>query len=777
MKKGVSQMVGQEWKKLFRNKILLLVMIAVIVIPSIYTTLFLGSMWDPYGRTDRLPVAVVNKDQPASYGGKEIKIGEELTEELKKNDSLDFRFTDEKKAEQWLKKGQCYMVITIPENFSANAATLTKDQPEKMELEFQTNPGTNYIASKMSETAMKELKSSVREEVTKVYTRVVFDSIMEAGDGMEKAAEGAETLEDGVDEASKGNKTITDNLEILAKSSLTFKDGAKTLNEGLKTYTDAIQTASQGAGKLAGGTKELAQASGQLEQGAASLKDGTNNLKNGLQQIVGEGNSQSKELADGSRKLSDGLDALSAALEKNGGTADFSAYAQQLKAAAEALKPVSNLTDPQELTEQIEKAKEAGDTEALAGLAEQAVQAAQANYVAGMQMSAQLSQASAVLSKTGDALAGISSGSMQELAAQVKVISESAKKLADGVQAYTAGVNAAADGSSTLADGMEMLSEKISLAKNGIEALDSGAEELSKGSEQLTQASPELLNGSVQLSDGAVQISDGAGKLKEGSTQLGEGLQQLQEGSNTLGTSLSDGAKEIKNTKTDDDVVSMFAAPVDTKETQITDMPNNGHAMAPYMMSVGLWVGCIAFSLMYPLNSYSGKLRSGKSWWRSKASVLYTVAIAQALVMLGALHVFDGFNPKDWPATVLTACLASLAFMSVMYFFTNLLGKVGSFLMLIFMVIQLAGSVGTYPLEVSGDFVPYLHSWVPFTYTVQAFRSTISGGEDITGCLIFLVILFVVFSVMTLTEFRIRTKRIREGKPLLMDWLEAHRLG
>ena len=99
-------MVRQEWKKLFHNKILLLVVIAVIAIPSIYTTLFLGSMWDPYGKADKLPVAVVNQDQAAYYEGKEMKIGEELTEKLKEDDSLDFRFTDEKTAKQWLADGK-----------------------------------------------------------------------------------------------------------------------------------------------------------------------------------------------------------------------------------------------------------------------------------------------------------------------------------------------------------------------------------------------------------------------------------------------------------------------------------------------------------------------------------------------------------------------------------------------------------------------------------------------------------------------------------------------
>lgn len=216
----------------------------------------------------------------------------------------------------------------------------------------------------------------------------------------------------------------------------------------------------------------------------------------------------------------------------------------------------------------------------------------------------------------------------------------------------------------------------------------------------------------------------------------------------------------------------MFAAPVETKETQITRVENNGHAMAPYMMSVALWVGCIAFSLMYPLTKYSGKLKSGLTWWGSKASVLYLIALLQAAVMIFMLHLCDGFEPVEMGKTLAVACLASVAFMSVMYFFTNTFGKVGSFLMLVFMVIQLAGSVGTYPLELSGSFVPYLHDWVPFTYTVEAFRSTISGGESIQEAVIFLTVLWIVFTLLTILEFQIRTLKMKRGKRTLDNWLE-----
>lgn len=234
---------------------------------------------------------------------------------------------------------------------------------------------------------------------------------------------------------------------------------------------------------------------------------------------------------------------------------------------------------------------------------------------------------------------------------------------------------------------------------------------------------------------------------------------------------LSDAGKEQA-----EDTAEMFAAPLEIEEEQITYVADNGHAMAPYMMSVGLWVGCIAFCLMYPLTSCPGKMDSGLKWWFSKASVLVVTAVLQAVVMLAALAVFDGFDPERAGLTALTACAASVAFMSVMYFFTSLLGRVGSFLMLVFMVVQLAGSAGTYPLEISGAFVPYLHGWVPFTYTVAAFRSTISGGEDIGGCLLFLLVLTAVFSVLTALEFKIRTARIRKGGRTLIEWLEAHGL-
>ena len=122
--------------------------------------------------------------------------------------------------------------------------------------------------------------------------------------------------------------------------------------------------------------------------------------------------------------------------------------------------------------------------------------------------------------------------------------------------------------------------------------------------------------------------------------------------------------------------------------------------------------------------------------------------------------------------TVLFACLTATAFTSIMYFFNITLGKVGSFLMLIFMVVQLSGSAGTYPVEISPAFVADIHAYLPFTYTVDAFRSTISGGGSIRDSVILLSLLTVVFTGLTILQFQRMSLRRKNSQPLFIDWLE-----
>lgn len=900
-------MVKQEWKSLWRNPILIIVLVFIIAIPAIYTTLFLGSMWDPYGKLDNLPVAVVNLDEPVEYEGETLNVGQKLVDKLKDDGSLCFNFTDADQAERGLKNGTYYMVITVPKNFSENATTLMDTVPKKMELDYKTNPGTNYIAMKMSETALEKIKTSVAQEVTKTYAETIFDKISEAGDGMKDAADGAGEIYDGTEKLADGNKTISDNLKTLSEGTLTFKDGTSELKVGLSSYLDGVNQLSDGSTTLANGAATLLTGALKLNEGANSLSDGTKTLTSGTATLE----SGAKTLESGLKTYTDGVkQANDGAAALNANSSALTAGAQQLTAGNEQLSSGSaqilgglnqmsstvksglpsedkitelsggldtysaaigqmnddlqNTSLPTEedlanlnavktdltnsLTNAGDNAKSlyvlaaqlqaSGDLQTAAQVKEIADSLA-ANVTTAANdataISAVFEQVTPSLSKVTElkngvaelnenkelvlggaktAVSGMYSGlanvsyaldtqiipGMSTLDGGISQVSDGAKSLSSGLTTYTSGIAQVGNGLTQLNDnsaqlnsGASQLSSGASQLSSGAKSLDSGADELKSGTNQLadgtktlddgtktltsgfatlTANNSKLTSGANQLADGAVTLNDGAGQLYDGSITLGNGLSDLKDGANTLKTGLEDGQKTIDENKGDDAVYEMISSPVESNETKISNVENNGHAMAAYMMCVGLWVLCIAFCIMYPLTEHHGTIKSGFSWWLSKAGIAYLVALVSAYAMIGSLQFFLHFEPTELLNTFLVAGITAIAFMSILYFFNVWLGKVGSFLMLIFMVVQLAGSAGTYPIEISGDFVATIHKWLPFSYAVDAFRGTISGNGNILEVTIVLLSIAVIFTLLTIMMFNIRAKMIKNNKKGLYDFIE-----
>ena len=139
-------MIKAEWKNIAKSTWLKIVLCAIMIIPMIYACVFLGSMWDPYGQTDQLPVAVVNKDKEVEYNGSTMDIGKQLSDKLAKNDSMDFNIVSSSKAQKGLKDGKYYMIITIPENFSKNATTLLDDDPHIQQIHRQTTSQLKWMS-------------------------------------------------------------------------------------------------------------------------------------------------------------------------------------------------------------------------------------------------------------------------------------------------------------------------------------------------------------------------------------------------------------------------------------------------------------------------------------------------------------------------------------------------------------------------------------------------------------------------------------------------------
>lgn len=722
-------MLKREWKRLLKNKVMLVVMIAIIAIPTIYTTLFLGSMWDPYGKLDRLPVAVVNKDKEVTYENDVMNIGEDLVNNLKDNDSLAFNFVDEKVAKHGLLNGTYYMVITIPEDFSANATTLLDSEPKKMELEYATNPGTNYIASKMSETALAKIKDSISSEVTKVYAKNMFDNLSEVGDGMQEAADGSGDLLTGVTKISDGIVEYTDGVEKLANGSKELEANNNSLNQGINELSNGTNRLVDGSKQLLDGLNTMSSTIGETLPKKGDIEA----LENGLDTFSSGINQLNTELSKFS--VSDSGTAISGSLQNIGTNVQDAAVNTKNLAGAIATLSTANLSPTQLAALQtiMNSTKAIGDDLTTIGTETQNV----GNNFTTLQNS---------MGKLNDMKSAVSL-----LSKNTELVFGGSKTAINGLYSGMNQIQTSLD--QTVIPGVKTLNQGIIDLNNGINK-ESG---LKSSVKKYTNAVSDITTGLITLDNNSSDLKNGFNELTDGTTELSG--------------KLKDGATDLKEISSTDNTIDMFASPVESSETLLTTIENNGHAMAPYMMSVALWVACIALCIMYPLTEYEGELKSGLSWWFSKASVIFPVAIVQALVMVFMLYHINGFHPYDLNKTILLACLASFAFMAVMYFFNVWLGKVGSFIMLIFMVVQLAGAAGTYPMELSGEFVAKIHKYLPFSYTVEAFRSTISGGQSITHAVIILSIVFVLFTILTVGMFQFRAKRIKAGKAVLIDLL------
>lgn len=310
-------MVKNEWKALLKNPLRLIIIIAIMLIPAIYSCLFLASMWDPYGDVENLPVAVVNNDVPVEYSGKELSVGSNLVEKLADNNSMAFNVVDSDVAERGLKNGTYYMVITIPEDFSKNAASLMDDEPQQMTLNYETNPGKNYIAMKMSQSAIKEIVNNISDEVTRTYAETIFDEIQNMGDGFEEAYDATVEMLDGESRLEEGSAEITDNLRKLASSTLTFKEGSNSFAEGLSDYMNGVDSAKDGAEKLSSNSLKINEAVGSVADGVSSLRTGSSQLLSGLntlQQTLDA--SLTKEKASSIKTAIESLSTLNTGIQK-----------------------------------------------------------------------------------------------------------------------------------------------------------------------------------------------------------------------------------------------------------------------------------------------------------------------------------------------------------------------------------------------------------------------------------------------------------------------------
>ena len=871
----------KEWKAIFKKPTFIIIMVGISLIPALYNIIFLSSMWDPYGQLYDLPVAVVNNDKEASYNGNTMVIGKDMVSNLKENKTLDFHFVDEDEGKKGLEDGDYYMVVTLPSDLSEKAASILTDHPEQMQIDYQTSSGHSFIASKMSDSAMTQLKQNVSTNVTETYTKALFDKMVELKDGMSQAASGSEKLTDGANQLVTGSQTLTTNLHSLADSSLTFSNGTEqftkglssyvsgveqlhlglgNFNSGLVTYTGAVSQLDSGLGQLSSKSPELLRGINQLYTGVESYTGGVSKLNAGLNQFssgvsayingvvslatgANQLSNQSATLRMGVERLSEGIQQLSSKLDASSKQKDqinqLSSGLNQLnqviqnidvgdtKQLDSVLSSMVSLSNQMLVSAQSDKATTLANIQLTAAYqsltSEQqaeisasvsqnstdSIQSAQSiiALVQGLQgslenlqnqssnLSTLKNQANQVLPLASTSLTELSSGLTEIQGAVTSKLVPVSQSITSGVKAYTTGVDKVSQGASQLSEknstltgsldqlvsgsttltqkssnltaGVGQLVEKTPKLVSGIEKLSTGSNQLNQksqeliagvdklqsGSNKLADKSSQLISGASQLESGANKLADGAGKLAEGGTKLTSGLEGLQIGVASLGQGLSNASDQLKSASTESKNAEILSNPISLSKTDNDQVPVNGIAMAPYMISVALFVAAISTNMIF------AKLPSGRhpesrwAWLKSRAEINGIIAVLAGILVYGGVHLI-GLTANHEMRTFILIILTSLVFMSMVTALTTWNSRIGAFFSLILLLLQLASSAGTYPLALTNDFFRAINPWLPMSYSVSGLRQTISMTGNIHHQVIFLAVILALFTGLGMLAYQ-----------------------
>ncbi|PPS74847.1 MULTISPECIES: YhgE/Pip family protein [Streptomyces] len=462
-----SRLAALELRRFGRGKLPRAALVALLVLPLLYGALYLWSFWDPYGRLDRIPVALVNDDKGATAGGKKITAGDDITKGLHDSKTFDWQEVSASEARRGVEDGSYYLSLTLPADFSERIASSSGNTPETGALQVRTNDANNYIVGQISRTVFSEVRQAASTKTSRSFLDKIFVSFSDIHGKTVKAAKGADQLNGGIGKAEKGSKDLADGLK----------------------------KAKGGSGKLATGLKKLHTGAGDLEDGSKRVAEGTQKLAdrvNGTADKVGpflKGNE--KTIGDSAQLVADSSGVIRKHLDTLVKTAPTAA--KGARAASGTLNDVyarrcDDPVLPDPACSDLKKAKDA---------------AADVTTIAD-DVNTLIADQDGDLDKLDKNLAALQKQS-QALANRAPHLSED---LTDAVKK----INALNDGAAEVAAGAKKLHKGIGTAKTGAVGLDKGVGKLKTGADDLNGGIFKLVDGSGKLAGG---LHDGAEKIPD----------------------------------------------------------------------------------------------------------------------------------------------------------------------------------------------------------------------------------------------------------------------
>ena len=700
--KRAFQILKRDMRRLAHNPIAMIVVAGVCLLPSLYAWFNIAANMDPYGNTGAVQIAVANLDKGTENElTGSLNAGEEIVDQLKENHDLGWKFVKKEEAVDGVKSGKYYAAIVIPEDFSESLTSVLTGTIEQPKFTYYLNEKKNAIAPKITDSGATAVQSQVNEAfvsaASEAVSEIFKDSIADAAGNLDSLQENV------VSDIQKVSDNIASYQQILSEFQATFQDSDAQIKEVQSAMDQVKSAASSGAAAL--------------DAGAFALQAGRNSVSSFSSALSGT-------LTDGENLLSD---------IGNSAGADLGSLNEKIQSVnGKVDSAMSSINSVIQLNEKIID----------------------------------------LLSQLDSAIPG---SPASDLIAQLQAENQRHQELLNSLQAGNAGIGNAAQtatdtaqqiGSLVKENQQQLRGIKGSFEQNVLPGLNTSLDSFGQLSGKLSG----VLSGVDPLVDQTKGILDNLNtSLNDSKTALestGNALQKVQEKLNSVTADLnalrsSQSYQDFLNlTGLDSEAVSEFmSAPVALKTESFYPVKNYGSAMTPFYTNLAIWVGGIVLIAIFKLESDKDevvpKFTAVQSYF-GRWMLYVVMGLIQSLIICVGDLLLLGVQCKSPAAFIFAGLFTSFVYVNIIYALSITFKHIGKAVSVILVIIQIPGSAGTYPIEMTPIFFQKLHPLLPFSYGISAMRECIAGfyghtyAKNLGILALFLLLAFFIGLVLRL---------------------------
>lgn len=688
--RNIIAILKRDLSRIRGSVVALIVAVGLVIVPTLYAWFNIAGSWDPYGNTGNLKVAVANSDDGymSDLIPVRVNIGDTVVSALRENDQLDWRFVSESDAVEGVRSGEYYAAVVIPENFSSRMMTVFSSDAEHAEIVYYENQKANAIAPRVTDKAA----STVRQQIDETFAKTISDvglattsSLLEFMDGDQIAA-------------YAGNLSGT-----LAGAITTLRDASGSVDE----FAGLLQSSTG----LLDSTSDLLASAGTASKDAEALvgdaKTGLSGMHDALDAAVAAINQSLKDSAGD-------YDAAAKAIDEAFGAADahVSLTVTQLRdASADVAKRASDMRDVQDNILAVERDVEGSNLpEKLKAELVQKIDIV-ANTVGNV-----ANQQELLAKHLSDAAASLETG-----AADARAKAQAVK---DGITEAKGSIGGVKDSyNATLKQQISDLSDAVAdVARRGSDMADDLGATVTDLSHAASALSDDLAGAHAVLADASADLVSAA-----------DDLQRLKEG---LDTAVTSGDLDRVREFIGSDPAALadaLAAPVALDRQAVYHIKNYGSAMAPFYTTLSIWVAGIVLAAMLKANVDEADVKAlgnqrPHELYLGRYAFFALLAFAQATLVCAGDLLFFGIQCEHPFQFMLVGWLAGFVFSNMIYTLTVSFGDIGKAIAVVLLVMQVAGSGGTFPIEMTADFFQAVYPFLPFTHAINAMHAAMAGA-------------------------------------------------